>query len=675
LNPGPACRGPSSGAPLSDRVCDGAAIWFALWTVCAHAVVAAGGSLNQLLAIFAVAALAVAGALFRYSRRAADAPPAEPPEPPAARARVLWILQFAGLAAGVALAVAAATTGSVLFLWWSVVGLLGFAAALFLLGEPPTVAPPLRGRWPEIALWTMALFGLVVALIVHRPDLDDSFYVNVAVAAADFPERPLLAHDTMLGVENLPLHMPAHRIHTYELWNGALSYVTRVPAIYAFHWISAGLFGLLLVLAHAKLFRLLTPRVWPWAVAAVLVVLLGAGETHRWYGNFALVRIWQGKAIFLFVFMPLVYAYAMQFALRPSLPRWGLLFAAQTAAVGCSSSAVWAAPVGAFTALCCAVRPTPQGLRRFLLGALASAYALGVGFLLKGDLQKLIGPTIEIREFGAPLESALRTVLGSARLWLFGVAAVLSTWACCGRGLAQRFAIALPLAVWLVLLNPYLSHWVAANLTGPSFWRSMWSLPLPVLLALFLISPLHLARGTASRIASRVACVALCATFLAVVPAFSALSERNAGAGGVGIRVGRQRVKAPEGPYRWAAALNAAVPPEAVVVAPSDISLWIATFHHHAHPLQARKLYLSQQRAHLGEEDVKLRVFMTQYVGGGAEDQKDAGAYFARGLEVFDVKGVLLRNSGRAVEARAILERLGFERTLQAVDCEIWVRP
>jgi hypothetical protein len=406
----------------------------------------------------------------------------------------------------------------------------------------------------------------------------------------------------------------------------------------------------------------------------VLVILLGAGETHRWYGNFAFVRIWQGKGIYLFVFMPLVYTYAMQFALRPSLPRWGLLFAAQIAAVGCSSSAVWAAPVGAFTCLCCVARPTPEGLRRLLLGALASSYVLGVGFLLKGDLQALIEPMIETHAFGAQLGNALRAALGSARLWAFGVAAVLLAWACCGRGLAQRFAIALPLAVWLVLLNPYMDHWVTVNLTGPSYWRAMWSLPVPILMALILISPLHLARGTASRAASGVACVALCAAFLAVVPAFGALSQRNGGAGGVGIRLGRHGPKAPEGPYRWAAALNAAVPAGAIVVAPSDVGVWITTFHDHAHPLQTRKLYLGHHRAHLGENDVKLRRFMTQYAGGGGEEP-NAGALFAHGLRAFDVKGVLLRNSGRAVEARAILEQLGFERTLQAVDHEIWVRP
>ena len=112
----------------------------------------------------------------------------------------------------------------------------------------------------------------------------------------------------------------------------------------------------------------------------------------------------------------------------------------------------------------------------------------------------------------------------------------------------------------------------------------------------------------------------------------------------------------------------------ATVVAPPDVGVWVTTFHDHAHPLQTRRLYLGHHRAHLGDDNVDLRIFMTQYAGGGG-DAPNAGALFARGLRTFDVKGVLLRNSGRAIEARATLERLGYERTLQAVDHEIWVRP
>jgi hypothetical protein len=225
-----------------------------------------------------------------------------------------------------------------------------------------------------------------------------------------------------------------------------------------------------------------------------------------------------------------------------------------------------------------------------------------------------------------------------------------------------------------VLLNPYIDQWVAGNLTGPSHWRAMWALPIPVLMTLVLISPLSLASSTAARWWAGAASAGLCALFVATVPSYGLLSEQNGGAAEGGIRVGLPRPKAPETPYRWAAVLNAAVLPGAQVVAPADVSMWIPTFHDHAHPLQARRLYLANHQARLGDDDVLLRKRMTKFVGGGEGIPEDA-ALFARGLDYFAVDGVLLRNGGRAVEARAALERRGFERTLRSIDYEIWVRP
>jgi len=414
---------------------------------------------------------------------------------------------------------------------------------------------------------------------------------------------------------------------------------------------------------------------WPWAVAALLVVLIGVGETHRWFGNFGLVRIWQGKGIFLFVFMPLVYSYAIAFALRPTAARWLLLAAAQTAAVGCSSSALWAAPVGALMAMCCVLRPTPIGLLRLAIGALASSYVLTIGLLLKRNLQPMLAPMIEEHAFGSQLENALRFTLGHENLLIFGITAMLLAWAVSPRGLAQRFAIALPFAAWLVLLNPYMDHWVGANVTGPSYWRAMWSLPIPTLMVLLLIAPLHVGRSPGRRALSRAAFILGCIAFLVFVPEFSAFSERNHGAGNVGIRIGRPRRKVPDDLYRWASELNNSVPEGSFVVAPPDIGMWIATMHHHAHPLQVRKLYLARQRENLGDHDVDLRMLMTQYVGGGAEQVPHASAHFENGLERYEISGVILRNSGRAVEARRILEESRFSRIRHTVNYELWVRP
>lgn len=663
---------PSGAAPtLDERACDVACAGFALWTLCCHAVVAAGGGLHQLLATAAVAA-GLALPTWLWARRRARSQPTGPEAPDGAATRARAGRIAAGLAPPLVLAALALwpPVERPLALWWAG-ALLLVAAAIVTAPQSPAAGAPRRDRASAAALWVLAAGCAAVALVCHRPDIDDAFYVNVAVTAADHPARALLRSDAVHGLHELPLHQPAYRLHSYELANGALSYLTGVPAIYVFHCFSAAAVALFVPLAHARLFRLLTPRHWPWAVAALLFVLLAAGETHRWYGNFALVRSWQGKAAFLFVFMPLVYAAAIRFALRPTPRAWLLLAAAQIAALGSSSTALWTAPAGAGVAMASALRPDRSGLRRLALGATASVYLLGAGWGLRETLQAYSAPLFEEHARGEPLALALVSALGDHRLLFVALACALGGWALCPRGLARRFAVAFPLAVWCLLLNPYWDGWVGANLTGPSYWRAMWSLPLPALMALVLIVPL---RASARRPAlARAAVLALAAAFAAWVPSYAALSRSNPGAGQVGIRFGPPALKVPPLPYAWAARLNASVEPGDAVVAPLAVSRWIPTFHHHANALVVRPAYLFRYRELLGEDELSRRDRMTRYTAGLLEGP-DAHRVFRRGLEQFDVKGVCLRIGDHSRRARAILRDQGFRRTLQQGDYELWVR-
>ena len=90
-------------------------------------------------------------------------------------------------------------------------------------------------------LWVVAAAGVILMLISHRPDADDAFYVNVAVAAADVPGRALLSADTMHGIPGLPLYLPVYRVHSYELLNGAPGLSVGNPGDLFFHWLSAAL--------------------------------------------------------------------------------------------------------------------------------------------------------------------------------------------------------------------------------------------------------------------------------------------------------------------------------------------------------------------------------------------------------------------------------------------------
>ena len=91
-------------ALASDRLCDGACIAFALWTLCSHSVVALHGTLLQLLPLYAlVIGLAVAAWVYGRRRAEPEAPlTVDVPARSARRARALRIFQGAALVTGVA---------------------------------------------------------------------------------------------------------------------------------------------------------------------------------------------------------------------------------------------------------------------------------------------------------------------------------------------------------------------------------------------------------------------------------------------------------------------------------------------------------------------------------------------------------------------------------------------
>lgn len=651
---------------ISLRAIELACAGFALWTLCCHAVVFAGGSLRTLVALFGallgLLVLARAWRRARFARAAEDAgrPPesaAPPPEPDAAPARRT---RYALAALGAAAAAALDPRAHPILLWCALVLVLGAAAVRFLLREPPGVEAPRESRARELGLLALAVACALYALVVHRPDADDAFYVNVAVAALEHPELPLLSRDTLHGRFDLPIHLPSYRLHSFELAIAALSLLSGIAPIYLFHLLAAPLAALCVPLAHAALFRLLTPRVWIWTSAALVLVLAAPGETHRWYGNFAFVRMWQGKSILLAVALPLVATFALRFAQAPSRGAWLRLAAAQIAAVGASATALWLAPATSLVAQAALLRPLRRDLRTLALGALASAYPIGAAWFQVTGMRERAPHLAERFAPGEQLAQAFTTAFGEATLLRVGVAALFLAWACWGRGPARRYAIAAPLAAALCLLAPWADAFVRANLTGPSYWRALWAVPAPILIALVVVAPLQ-----RERLGGRLAAAALALGFAFAVP-----QSYGFGAGNQ-ARLGWPGLKVPRAAFGWAERINE-LAPGAAVVAPPRIATWIPTLPHPAHPLAVRS-YLHPLRAWIGETDYRERTLMMRLADGKASDASSA-AIFARGLERYRVQAVCLRKGEHAPPLRAILQRAGFRRHLQGTRVEIWLR-
>jgi hypothetical protein len=669
--------GPTTRVPWSVRCVDGVCLVFGVFTLCCHAVVWLGGSLWHLLGAFAAVGL-LARLVWRRFVPPVPPPASGPPRPQPTRSALA--LQAALLGLGATGAVV--WSGQPVAFWWLAMGVLGAAFVLLIVPERPVAEPAARGRGLEAGLWGLAVLCAGLTLVAHRMDLDDAFYVNLSAAMADNPGAPLLVQDTLHGVIGLPIHLAVYKLHSYEVWNAVLSRLTGLPAIVCFHWVSAALAAALAVLALARLARWLTPGQWLWTVAGTLCVLVAVGEEHRWYGNFAFVRMWQGKGIFLFVFLPLIHAYAIELALRPSRAGWLRLFAAQVAALGCTSSALWAGPASALVAAASVLRPDRRALAVLGMVLLSSAYVVGAGVAMRQVLADTdtgwatqLTPEVERKarerkELArdapeADLEIAFSLVLGRSHLRTAALVGLLAAWALCPPGLARRYAVVVPLGVGFVLLDPYTSRLVSANVTGPSYWRALWILPVPLLLGLVLTAPLRVGRLPGP--VRHAGAVLACAAFAWAVPATGGLSWDN------GVELAWPRLKVPEETYRWAALLTERAGPGAVVVAPGEVCAWLATFNDRSYPLLVRPRYLRGYVEHLGGDDLEHRLLMVNFATGMSRHPQ-AGQLFEEGLDRFGVRAAMLRKSASAPRARAALRRAGFRLDLKGFEYEIWLR-
>ncbi|MBD2540503.1 DUF6077 domain-containing protein [Coleofasciculus sp. FACHB-SPT36] len=555
------------------------------------------------------------------------------------------------------------------FLW--LLMLVYFTTVCFCQGFPKKYFLPAAKRamgW-ELSLWSLGLICVVLTLIAHRPDVDDAFYVNLAVGVADSPHLPLLQHDTLHGIANLPLILPTYKVHAVELLSASVSFLTGISAIYVSHLIIPSIAGLFVVFAYAKLFRVLLPLHWLWGVVAVLVIFIFVGDTHPWYSNFSFVRLHQGKAIFLSIFVPLIITYALQFSITPTLQQWLLLSAAQVSAVGMTSTALWIAPIVSCLSLFSAWRPTREESKVLLFGLLASSYVVILAVLFRSKTQAVLEA---VPEFTLPSESLLKvsfeSVFGTGLLSYTALFGILVAWCVCDNSLARRLSIFFPLGFLVFLFNPYLAELVASRITSvPTYWRVFWVLPVPALMAIVFTSILFLGEGKLSPRTRVVAFLSGLLLFASTIPRFSTLSPQNY------VQLKLPSLKVDNG-YKIASLLVESVGRGTYVLAPQEVSAWITTFHHHPYPLVSRQHYLYTMRPYLGDGEVSRRIQLANYVDG-SERPPNSAALFRSSLVRYQLQGVCFNSSASwGDEIRSVLTQEGFARIRSSSGFEIWVR-
>jgi hypothetical protein len=513
-------------AAAVDGLTEFAVVAFASWTLLYDIGAMARLGTSLLLLLWAACLVVIAVGLVRLHR----APGAATAEPVLSAGWLTAVTRWRrhlgvasvlfGIAAGLAVGLHRA---GLPWAWTWVLGMLAVAATMTWLLLPDGAASPAAGRpvgaaLPDsapaggqaqrgslLALGT-AVAAAIFSLYIVRPDGDDAYFVSRAVWTAQHGRIPLKdVIFTNQAVNQIPSESP---LSSVEVLIGALARLFGVSAASFTYYIALPVFTFFAVWAVWLLIRRWAPGRYVLCFAVAMVYLAWSGTSGASFGSFHLVRMWQGKAAFVSVLVPLLYAYLTQWAEHRSRHNLLLVVAAGIAAAGLTSSAALVVP------LIAAAVAVPLLLARQIaaaLGVLAgAAYPVLVGLVMAAlfPVHFPAPPFAAQTVWAWVLLTGVPGAIGGVALWTAprlarrGVPALITS------GVA---------GVVTVLMIPGVLK-VIGDTTGANavLWRTMWVVPAPAVvgvLAAVRLPPLGRLRADA-RWTAAIPAVAVCATML-----------------------------------------------------------------------------------------------------------------------------------------------------------------
>lgn len=423
----------------------------------------------------------------------------------------LWYLGSAGLLATIFAVFR--PEGAAFTLIWAALLLFLVSAATQLLrrspaaktaaetpsSEGPAHNRPSTGRIAFVI--ALALASALLSSVAQRPDLDDVFLVNqstyVESNAGSFATR-----DTIFGDEVFASSRPANPQTSVESLIGTVSAALPVNAATTTYLLWGSLISLLAVTALWKLLRTLGVPNAEYALALATVYLLLNGGVHASFGNFGVVRSWQGKSALLMVVVPLLWHYGLRFGRHGRGRDLIFLGLGNIAAVGLSTSGIFIAPSVTGLAVLASVAFTADTSKvsRLSLGLSTTIYPIGAAAW--AYLAEAQDKTPRILSFIGARNSVVTSpasewpwysVLGSG--WGLGLAilAILAAWLLLSDQGARLALLLAPIAVLVIFTAPGAIERIDGILSSNAvLWRSMWIMPIPAAIGILLASPAFL---------------------------------------------------------------------------------------------------------------------------------------------------------------------------------------
>jgi hypothetical protein len=510
-------------------------------------------------------------------------------------------------------------------------------------------APAPANRQTIILLSLMFICPLITYL-AHRPDVDDAVYVGTAADAVSHPDLPVLSHDVLYGDQKLPLMLPSYSAESYELFIGMLAYWFGVQPIFLAHAIIPTLLAMLVPIAWATLMRILAPKHWLAATVLALVVLSLPAD-FRGFGNFAFVRLFQGKAVFVSIGIPLLYAFAWQFEETGSVWDWLTVAACAVGCVGLSSSAIFVVPMALVTA---ALGGWRRGfIKRAVLTFLPAIYPLACGVWVSRGFD---GLSSVFAHLPARAELAATTVFGAHAQYFIFFALLAAPFL--QRDIRLRWYLAVVVLLYFLgPLDPFTFKLLAKLATRDAVWRVLWCVPVAGIAATAFVSAIRGARDQWGRIGTATAGLALAGGLACLLP-YSSFASSN------GVSYSLKPLKVVDSDYETAREAIAATPQHESILAPEKVAVWIPTFVDRRPLVSVRGIYDEEMGMHMAATEARERRELRELVSGREFSREDRERLLDS-LPRYSV-GLIVVTASASDELAAALSQHGYLRLRNA---------
>lgn len=204
----------------------------------------------------------------------------------------------------------------------------------------------LKSKECAIALLLLALLSASINVFTNVPDADDIAFSHRAIVAAYDLSRPIAMTDTAHDVASLPPISPLHVFTSLEVTTALVAAAFHLPQVFSIHMVLGTLTNFMLPAVCFLLLRFfrVRRRYAILGVLATLLFLVMCGNVHRDFGEFTILRSWQGKCILIELMLPLALLYSLRFHFYGRKSDGARLHAVMCCGMGLSGTGLFLVP-------------------------------------------------------------------------------------------------------------------------------------------------------------------------------------------------------------------------------------------------------------------------------------------------------------------------------------------